>query len=113
VIAQSLDAVTDADAIVVVPGPEPSWMANELGHAVGSEKPIALIKHLADQRLSDSLYRGYPVFTWDKLSGGRLVPLRRSSRFQPRVEAISGRSSTEASLASANGCSQDSLFGTC
>ena len=26
-----------------------------------------VIKHLADQRLSDSLYQGYPVFSWDKL----------------------------------------------
>ena len=81
VIAQSLDAVTDADAIVVVPGPDPSWMANELGHAVGSKKPIVVIKHLTDQRLSDSLYRGYPVFTWDKLSNGGLGPLRRFLAF--------------------------------
>jgi len=84
VIAQSLDAVTSADAIVVVPGAEPSWMANELGHAVGSRKPIAVIKHLADQRLSDSLYRGYPVFGWDKLKSGGFAPLRRFLAFSTK-----------------------------
>jgi len=84
VIAESLDAVTAADAVVVVPGPEPSWMANELGHAVGSKKPIAVIKHLPNQQLSDSLYRGYPVFTLDKLRTCKFVPLRRFLEFSAR-----------------------------
>ena len=84
VIAESLDAVTAADAVVVVPGPEPSWMANELGHAVGSKKPIVVIKHLPDQQLSDSLYRGYPVFAWDKLREGKFVPLRRFLAFSAK-----------------------------
>ncbi|MES2921052.1 MAG: hypothetical protein V4819_05880 [Verrucomicrobiota bacterium] len=56
-------------------------MANELGHAVGSKKPIAVIKHLPAQNLSDSLYSGYPVFKWDKLRGGGLFPLRRFLAF--------------------------------
>jgi hypothetical protein len=77
VISESLRAVTAADALVVVPGRTPSWMANELGHAVASNKPIAVIKHLPDQGLSDSLYRGYPVFTWDRLHTDGLAPLRR------------------------------------
>jgi len=55
VIAESLNAVTRADAVVVVPGPGTSWMANELGHAVASFKPIVVIKHLPDQLLSASL----------------------------------------------------------
>jgi hypothetical protein len=76
VISESLRAVTRADAVVVVPGPGTSWMANELGHAVGSFKPIVVIKHLSDQTLSASLYRGYPVFAWDKIRGN-FAPLRR------------------------------------
>jgi len=84
VVRESLDAVSTADGVVVVPGPEPSWMANELGHAVGSRKPILVIKHLPGQRLSDSLYQGYPVFTWDKLHAGGLLPLRRFLEFATR-----------------------------
>ena len=34
VIFESLNAVNRADAVVVVPGPGASWMANELSHAV-------------------------------------------------------------------------------
>jgi hypothetical protein len=86
VIAESLRAVTRADAVVVVPGPGSSWMANELGHAVGSFKPIAVIKHLPDQTLSASLYRGYPVFAWDKIRGN-FAPLRRFLVFAARSRA--------------------------
>jgi hypothetical protein len=73
-----------AESFVVVPGPEPSWMANELGLAVGSKKPIAVIKHLPDQHLSDSLYRGYPVFAWEKLRTCNLIPLRRFMAFSAK-----------------------------
>jgi hypothetical protein len=83
VIAESLYAVTRADAVVVVPGPGSSWMANELGHAVGSWKPIVVIKHLPDQLLSASLYRGYPVFSWDKIRDD-FKPLRRFLVFAAR-----------------------------
>lgn len=86
VIADSLNAVTRADAVVVVPGPGSSWMANELGHAAGSYKPIAVIKHLSDQTLSASLYRGYPVFAWDKIHGD-FAPLRRFLVFAARSRA--------------------------
>ena len=86
VIAESLNAVTRADAVVVVPGPGSSWMANELGHAVGSFKPIVVIKHLPDQTLSASLYRGYPVFAWDKIRSD-FAPLRRFLVFAARSRA--------------------------
>jgi hypothetical protein len=86
VIAESLNAVTRADAVVVVPGPGSSWMANELGHAVGSFKPIVVIKHLPDQSLSASLYRGYPVFSWDTIHDD-LGPLRRFLVFAARSRA--------------------------
>lgn len=79
VIKESLGAVDSADGVVVVPGAEPSWMANELGDAVGSHKPIVVIKHLSDQPLSASLYSGYPVFAWDKIRND-LRPLRRLRR---------------------------------
>jgi len=51
---------------------------------VASKKPIAVIKHLPAQQLSDSLYRGYPVFTWQKLQAGGLRPLRRFLAFATR-----------------------------
>lgn len=86
VISDSLRAVTRADAVVVVPGPGTSWMANELGHAVGSFKPIVVIKHLPDQTLSASLYRGYPVFAWDKIRD-HFAPLRRFLVFAARSRA--------------------------
>jgi hypothetical protein len=86
VIAESLNAVTRADAVIVVPGPGSSWMANELGHAVGSWKPIVVIKHLPDQLLSASLYRGYPVFSWDKIRDD-LRPLQRFLVFATRSRA--------------------------
>jgi hypothetical protein len=86
VIAESLNAVTRADAVVVVPGPGSSWMANELGHAVASYKPIVVIKHLPDQTLSASLYRGTPVFSWDKIHND-LGPLRRFLVFAARSRA--------------------------
>jgi hypothetical protein len=86
VISASLQAVTRADAVVVVPGPGSSWMANELGHAVGSFKPIVVIKHLPDQTLSASLYRGYPVFAWDKIRDN-FAPLRRFLVFAARSRA--------------------------
>jgi hypothetical protein len=85
VIKESLRAVKAADAVVVVPGPTLSWMATELGLAVGSNKPIAVIKHLPDQGLSDSLYRGYPVFTWDRLHTNGLAPLRRFLAFATKA----------------------------
>ena len=81
VIAESLGAVASADAVVAVPGPESSWMANELGFAVGSKIPIVVMKHLPAQPLSDSLYRGYPVFDWERLHKDGLVPLRRFLSF--------------------------------
>jgi hypothetical protein len=81
VIAESLEAVRSADAVIAIPGPEASWMANELGLAVGSKKPIVVIKHLPAQPLSDSLYRGYPVFDWEKLQKGGLLPMRRFLAF--------------------------------
>jgi hypothetical protein len=84
VVKESLDAVSAADGVVVVPGPEPSWMANELGHAVGSRKPILVIKHLPGQHLSDSLYQGYPVFTWEKLHPNGLSPVQRFLTFATR-----------------------------
>ena len=86
VIAESLNAVTRADAVVVVPGPGSSWMANELGHAVGSLKPIVVIKHLPDQLLSASLYRGYPVFAWDRIRSD-FAPLRRYLLFAAQSRA--------------------------
>jgi hypothetical protein len=86
VIKESLGAVDSADAVVVVPGAEPSWMANELGHAVGSHKPIVVIKHLSDQPLSASLYSGYPVFAWDKIRND-FRPLRRFLIFASRSRA--------------------------
>lgn len=76
VIHDSLIAVTRADAVVVVPGSGPSWMANEVGHAVGSWKVVVVIRHLEEQDAS-SLYRGYPVFDWNKLQTAGVNPLAR------------------------------------
>lgn len=81
VIEESHDGVRRSDAVVVVPGPEPSWMANELGFAVGLRKPIVVIKHLENQKLSDSLYAGYPTFDWKCLQGTRAEPLARFLAF--------------------------------
>jgi hypothetical protein len=81
VITESFQAVRTADGVVVVPGPEPSWLNNELSVAVDRQKPIAVIKHLPAQPLADSLYRGYPVFTWEKLHGNGFAPLRRFLKF--------------------------------
>jgi len=81
VIAESLEAVSEADMVIAVPGPTSSWMANELGLAVGTNKPVAVIKHLPDQRLSDSLYRGYPVFDIAKLRVQQFAGLRRFLSF--------------------------------
>jgi hypothetical protein len=81
VIRESFKAVDTADGVVVVPGPQPSWLNNELSIAVARQKPIAVIKHLPAQPLSDSLYRGYPVFAWDKLHPNGFAPLRRFLNF--------------------------------
>lgn len=81
VIRESLEAVTRSDLVLVVPGPTASWSANELGHAVGSKKPIVVIKHLADQRLSDSLYENYPTFEWEKVRKANGDPLVRYIAF--------------------------------
>ena len=86
VIRESLGAVNSADAVVVVPGAEASWMANELGHAVASHKPIVVIKHLSDQPLSASLYSGYPVFAWNKIQND-FKPLRRFLVFASQSRA--------------------------
>jgi hypothetical protein len=86
VIEESLSAVSRADAVIAVPGPGSSWMANELGLAAGTFKPIVVIKHLPDQTLSASLYRGYPVFAWDKIQGD-FAPLRRFLVFAARSRA--------------------------
>lgn len=81
VIAESLDAVRRADAVIAIPGPDASWMANELGLAVGSKKPVIVIRHLPDQKLSDSLYRGYPVFDWAAVQERGLDGLIRFTTF--------------------------------
>jgi hypothetical protein len=87
VISSSLSAVRAADGVVVVPGPTASWQANELGVATSAYKPIAVIKHLADQRLSDSLYQGYPVFSWDKLHAEGVAPLQRFLAFATKARS--------------------------
>ncbi len=87
VIRESLLRVKRADAVVVIPGPEPSWMANELGLAVGLQKSIVVIKHLDEQRLSDSLYEGYPVFDWARLEQAGVEPLARFLTFAAKGRA--------------------------
>ncbi len=77
VILKVRELLLSSDMMIVIPGPNRSFVDAEILAAAVLKKPVTFIKIVASDTRPDTAFSGYPVFGWQLLNAKALVPLAR------------------------------------